>query len=394
LPGKPLTILFAAPAFWPAHAFGGPITVSRELISRLVAGGHTVDVVTTTLEGAGRGARLRSTAGVVDGASVRYAATPVRYRWVGVTPTLPLLLRRVRPPDVIHVYGYRDSVTTYAAAWARRRGIPYVFEPLGMFRARLRKVALKRLLDSTVYRSTATGAALVVVVSEREREDVIAGGVDPDRVVIRRNGFPEPPVSSGVDERARAGLPASVPLVLYAGRIAAGKGVEQLLAAARAIDGCHVALIGPDDGHGVMELVRAALKEPELAGRVHVLPPTPGTPFDLIRSADLLVLPSAGESFGMVAVEAASVGTPVLLTDRCGAAEMFATGEALVVPFDEDAIVQEIRRALTEPGLREQLSAGGRAAAGRLSWERVVELQEQLYRTAVAAGTSSSSTAR
>ncbi len=47
--GAALRILFAAPAWWPAAAFGGPIPVTRELSERLAAHGHGVSVVTTTL---------------------------------------------------------------------------------------------------------------------------------------------------------------------------------------------------------------------------------------------------------------------------------------------------------------------------------------------------------
>ena len=62
-----LRILLASPAYWPAHAFGGPVVVARELVSRLVARGHAVDVLTTTLrdvaERPGRRTRVeRSTA--------------------------------------------------------------------------------------------------------------------------------------------------------------------------------------------------------------------------------------------------------------------------------------------------------------------------------------------
>ena len=45
----PLRILFASPAYWPAHAFGGPVVVARELVARLTRDGPEVDVVTTTL---------------------------------------------------------------------------------------------------------------------------------------------------------------------------------------------------------------------------------------------------------------------------------------------------------------------------------------------------------
>ena len=181
----PPRILFAAPAWWPSRAFGGPIPVARELVRRLVARGHDVDVVTTTLlDLHGRPGR-RSRSGEVDGATVHYLGTPLRYRWMGITPALPVALARLPRADVGHVFGFRDPVTTGSAAWLRLRRIPYVFEPLGMFRPRLRKVRLKRMLDATLYSGVARGAAVVVVSSQRERDDIVAGGVD----AARRNSW-------------------------------------------------------------------------------------------------------------------------------------------------------------------------------------------------------------
>src|SRR5919204_2391928 len=187
-----MRILFAAPVWWPSHAFGGPVVAARELVRRLVARGHTVDVVTTTILDLGERPPSRSSSAIVDGATVHYLATPLRYRWMGITPTLPLALAETPRPDVTHVFGFRDPVTTVTAAWCRIRRVPYVFEPLGMFRPRLRKIALKRALDATLYRGVARGAAAVVVASERELDDVVACGVAAERVHVRGNGFPEP----------------------------------------------------------------------------------------------------------------------------------------------------------------------------------------------------------
>ena len=111
---------------------------------------------------------------------------------MGITPSLPVALERLPRPDVVHVLGFRDAVSTGVAAWARLRRIPYVFEPLGMFEPRLRKVTLKRALDATLYRGVASGAAAVVVSSEREAAHVREGGVHADRVRVRGNGFPDP----------------------------------------------------------------------------------------------------------------------------------------------------------------------------------------------------------
>src|SRR5919106_5256585 len=223
---RPLRILFAAPAWSPSRAFGGPVAAAGELVRRLVARGYEVDVVTTTIVDLHRRPARRSSIEIVDGATVHYVGTPLRYRWMGITPTLPVALARLTRPDVVHVFGFRDPVTTATAAWCRARRIPYVFEPLGMFQPRLRKVALKRALDSTLYRGVVRGAAAVVVASERERDDVVACDAPDEKVRVRGNGFPEPDdVESNGDLRAQLGIPADAPLLLYVGRIAAGKGI-------------------------------------------------------------------------------------------------------------------------------------------------------------------------
>jgi glycosyltransferase involved in cell wall biosynthesis len=385
--GRPLRILLASPAYWPARAFGGPVVAARELVRRLVERGHTVDIVTTTLVDVGSRPERRSSIATVDGATVRYVGTPFHYRWMGITPTLPLRLRRFPRPDVVHIFGFRDPVTTLTAAWCRRRSIPYVFEPLGMFRPRLRKVWLKSALDASLYRGVASGAALVLCASPRERDDVVACGVPPERVRVRGNGFPTPLDRSsplGSDLRGGLGIPGDAQIVLYVGRIASGKGIEHLLALAGRLPEVHVVLAGPDDRHGVTALVRAAQGN----GRVHLLGQSDGPPTDLYRQADVFVLASDGESFGLVAAEAAAAGTPVVVSDRCGIAPFFEDGEALVIRATDDAVVAAVESVLGDDALRRQLSSGGVEAARRNSWDRVTDLQEELYLEAIASRTA------
>jgi len=367
---KPLRIVFAAPAWAPSRAFGGPVVAAGELVRRLVARGHVVDVLTTTILDLHRRPAARSHVGVIEGATVHYLGTPLRYRWMGITPTLPLALSRLNRPDVVHVFGFRDPVTTGTAAWCRLAHVPYVFEPLGMFQPRLRKVALKRVLDATLYRGVARDAAAVVVASEREREDVIDSGVAAEKVHVRGNGFPEPgAVATDGDLREQLGIPPDARVVLYVGRIAAGKGIDHLLAALHELPDAHLVIAGPDDRHGVSA-------EGE---RVHTLPESDEPPLHLYPQADVFVLASAGESFGMVAAEAAAAGTPVIVSDRCGIACFFQDGEALVVPYERGAVVEAIRRVLSDGALREQLARGGPAAARRMSWETVTDVQERIY---------------
>src|SRR5262249_38902334 len=160
------------------------------------------------------------------------------------------------------------------------------------------KVALKRALDASLYRGVARGAAAVAVASERERDAVVARGIDSERVHLRGNGFPAPDDGAGNgDLRKQLGIGPDEPLILYVGRIAAGKGIEPRVEAARRIPRAHVVFVGPDDRHGTTVAP---------AKNVHVLPATDEPPLALYRQADVFVLPSAGESFGMVAAEAAA----------------------------------------------------------------------------------------
>ena len=98
------------------------------------------------------------------------------------------------------------------------------------------------------------------------------------------------------------------------------------------------------------------------------------------------MLPSRNESFGMVAAEAAAAGTPVVLTDRCGVAELLGDGGALVVPCDADRIRDAVARVLAEPDLARRLAEGGLGVAARTTWDDVAARQEELYRLALARG--------
>ena len=223
-------------------------------------------------------------------------------------------------------------------------------------------------------------AALAIAASEIERRE-LAAVVPPVRIVVRPNGFPvpyEPPARPG-PLRSRLGLDAAQPLVLSVGRIAHGKGLEQLVAAVGRLEGVQLAIAGPDDGHGLTAELLRLRDRLGAGGRVHLLGPV-DSPLELYGDADVLALASAHENFGMVAAEAAAAGTASIVTDRCGVAELLRDRGALVVPYGEAPLHQAARAAARGcPRCARTSGAGGREVAAELSWSNVAELQAEIY---------------
>jgi glycosyltransferase involved in cell wall biosynthesis len=380
-----MRILFTVPAYAPAHAFGGPIEVFTRLAEGLASRGHDVDVFTTSLTGLGGGRTMRSRVETLGGVRVHQLATPVRFRWMGVTPTLPLELERAPRPHVVHVFGFRDPIGTGAATWARARRVPYIFEGLGMVAPKHRKVALKRALDATVFRGVVRGARALIATSGAESREYVEAGAEEQRIAVRPNGFPD---LLGEHERGKLrallGVDDNAPVVLYVGRIAHGKGLELLVRATAELTGVHVAIVGPDGGHGVQHELLGLRERLGLAERVQLVGPLRRDELPAVYAdADVFVLPSSYENFGLVAGEAAAAGAAIVVTNRCGVAELFAQRGALVVPYAEAELRRALARLLSDQELRKRLGREAREVAAEWSWPRVVELQECIYRVAL-----------
>jgi glycosyltransferase involved in cell wall biosynthesis len=282
----------------------------------------------------------------------------------------------------VHVFGFRDPIGTGVAAWCRLRRVPYVFEGMGMVAPKHRKVLLKRALDATAFRGVMPGATLLVASSEVEAREYRGAGIADERIVVRPHGFPEVAHETMPRRlRERAGLDESARVVLNVGRIAHGKGLELLVQIATQLPDIHVVIVGPDGGHGVDRELLALRDRLGVADRVHFVGPLPREELAAVYAdADVFVLPSGYENFGMVAAEAAAAGAAIVLTDRCGVAECFAGRGAVVVPYEEARLRDALARLLDDRDLRRRLGEEAREVAGEWSWPRVVELQEDVYR--------------
>jgi glycosyltransferase involved in cell wall biosynthesis len=242
-------------------------------------------------------------------------------------------------------------------------------------------------------------ADAVVVYGEHVKQFLVSQGVRPDRIFVAPHAVDNDAYAAAVAgklvERVRAdlGIGSGTPIVLYAGRLEDGKGLEYLLEAFAQVDVAEARLVLVGDGAQRTDLERAA-RRARLADRVvfagYVLPEE--TPLYYAMAA-VLVLPSIStprgrEPWGLVVNEAMNQGVPVIATEAVGAAAggLVQNGvNGWVVPErDSLALARALRRTLRDPVLRAALSRGARRTIAGWDNERMV----QGFRAAIAAVTA------
>jgi glycosyltransferase involved in cell wall biosynthesis len=357
-----------------ARRFGGPTAKARGLAAALRADGHSVTVIGCDDTAATTATEIRL------GALGHFHSTPIPRR---VAP----IVHAVRRADVVHVLGLRDPVGTIACIAARRRGIPYVLEPEGMLPGGGRSLTLKRLFDSTVGRGVVSGAASIVATSSLEASHLKLNEKLPS-IVVRPNGVEiSASRAPAGDFRRRIGVGAEVPLVLAIGRITRVKRFDLLVEAVALIPGAHCVIAGTDEGDGTLQVIHRNIAARGLAPRVKVIGDGLwGDDKDAaLLDADVFVMPSASESFGLAAAEAACAGVPVVATEACGVVEWLPADSCRVVPVDNALLLAEaLRSAIDESG---QASRAERAAAATsvLGWGEIATRQLELYRRVTSA---------
>jgi glycosyltransferase involved in cell wall biosynthesis len=217
-------------------------------------------------------------------------------------------------------------------------------------------------------RSALTRASKVVATSAATA-DILAKdyGVSPDRLAVVRPGTDR----VAHRPRARAGTLA----ILSVGAVVPRKGYDVLIAAlAQLADRPWRLVIAGDRSRspGTVEALDADIARAGLAEKVALVGAvTDERLAELYASADLFVLPSRFEGYGMAYAEAIAYGVPVVGTTAGAIAEVVPAGAGILVPpGDVNALAAALRRLLDEPAEREKLAAGARAAAATLpTWD-------------------------
>ncbi len=365
---------------------GGPTTVLRALTHHQTAAGHRVVVLTTTL-GTPRGEKPAQTPAGVE--VQRFAVRgPDRFAYApGFAAALGTQLRTA---DVVHIHTIFTYPVHIALRMALAARVPAVVWPCGILhryglqRSRLKKAMYLALWGRMVRRACSAWHFTSANESQQSwpwddsPRFIVPNGIDPAEYVT------DPAEVRGYLRRSLPELD-DAPYLLFLGRLTPKKRLDLLLEAFlnAAPPEYKLVVAGPDEVNLWNDLSNRWLREPRIARRVVRRGTVTGRDkVLLLAGAQLFVLSSEHENFGVAALEALAAGTPVLLSPHVDlASEAVSDGVGYEAPLSLEAWEEKLRSLLSDPvALRTTGDRARRWAAAHYAWEHLAEKITSHYR--------------
>jgi glycosyltransferase involved in cell wall biosynthesis len=285
--------------------------------------------------------------------------------------------------DVIHAH---DWMTFPAArAIAALTGKPFVAHVHSTEFDRSGQRIDQRIYD--IERAGLEAANGIIAVSYLTRRILMSRyGVPADKITVVYNAVAHNGTAHGLDGSAvgPAAIRGDEKVVLFLGRITVQKGPEYFLAAARKVLDVYrnVRFVMAGSGDAISEIMQLAV-EMGIGDKVLFTGFLEGDDVArMYRSADLYVMPSVSDPFGIAALEAISYDVPVLLSRQSGAAEVLR--HVLKVDFwDIEEMANKIVAVLRHPPLHAMLKTGASYEVRRMSWSDSAQHCMRVFRDVV-----------
>lgn len=347
-------------------------------------------IYTTNIDGSGELDVPLGTSLERDGVEICYFPVQVPRYYVFSLPLARALKVAIPQYDLVHIHSLYLFPSTAAAYYCRHYSVPYLVRPHGTLdpylfrRHRGRKWIYERLFE---WRNLNKAAAIHFTTIEEQELTRSLGLKAPSVVVplgVNLRDY-EDRIPCGV---LRDSYPEirSKKVILFLSRLNFKKGLDLLVKAfgqiARQRDDVQLVLAGPDDdGYGAQ--VRQWLEAEKVLGKCTFTGMLLGREkLAALRDADVFVLPSYSENFGIAVAEAMACGLPVLISNKVNIWREVAEARAgLVVNCDAEEVSNALLTLLDDSLLRKDMGQRGRRlVAERFTWEAVGDQMVQVYR--------------
>jgi glycosyltransferase involved in cell wall biosynthesis len=383
-----MKLLFVLPAYEPAWAFGGIVRCMSDLCRGLAARGHRVVVYTINADGTGHSLPYVP-ADPVDqgGVQVYYFRSMFRRGSVFHSRELVAFLERtVETYDLVYCSATWQWLGVRTARVCQKHGVLLVIGPHGSFDdLRMRHHGMrKQLFWKTFLRQEVESAAAIHFVSDYEKKQSTKWvGCRPSFVVPNAVDLKQfrPIGPARATFRGRYGLNADRSLAITVARPDPIKRINLLIEALSQESRVDLVIVGPMDGP-VASSWHSLARQLGVAERVRWLGLLAGD--DLVEAysaADVFVLPSLDENFGLVVVEALACETPVIVTPEVGVwGEICDVDVGQAVTGASDALAQVLGDVVENRMIWRQRGRRGPSVIQRFAVARIAERMEICFR--------------
>jgi glycosyltransferase involved in cell wall biosynthesis len=323
-----------------------------------------------------------------DGYQIRYFRCSPFRRYKFSLGLLQWLANHAHEYDLAHIHALFSPVSTAAATVARYQQLPYILRPLGTLDPAdlQKKRQLKRIYANLLERPNLAGAAAVHFTSLQEAKVSERFGVTTNDWVFPLGvSVPEGVETESV--RREFGIPDDRPILLFMSRIDPKKGLNLLLPALKQLvaEGIqfHFVLAGsnPQDPEYESQ-IRAEIADSPVAALTTVTGFISGqAKTALLKAANLFVLPSYYENFGIAVAEAMAAGVPVVVSDQVHICQEIQQAKAgWVVPCEVEALATALRTALQDADDRKYRGTQAKEyTLNHYSWDAIAQQMIQAY---------------
>lgn len=291
------------------------------------------------------------------------------------------------PVDALHANYWLSGVAGHRIKHAAQLPLVSTFHTLARVKAETGDPEPQRRVDAE---AEVIGCSDAILANSPTEADQLVElyGADPGRVEIVPPGVDHAFFSPGDRGGARAALGlGGGPVLLFVGRIQPLKGLDVAVGALAELDDPRATLLavgGPSGPVGDAELARVRDLAARLgvADRIRFVDPQPHHLLSTYyRAADVTIVPSRSESFGLVALESAACGTPVVAADVGGLRLLVDHGRTgfLVDDRDPARYADHVRQVLDQPELAAALSAESARRARRYTWSTTAGRLRRIY---------------
>ncbi len=312
-------------------------------------------------------------------------------RWIGVFAEAVIGDLRTRAPtDIVHSHYWVSGWAGVLVKEALNIPLANSFHTLGRIKDIQRRddEPASSPMRTMTEEEVIARSDCVIASTPYEFDDLLDHyGANPERLCVSPPGIDHSIFTPGDKEAARRwlGLPDR-PIVLFAGRIQALKGIDIAISALAHMNQPAALVIvgGPSGRAGLAEIehLEALAAGLGIAERVHMISPQPHEQLArFYQAADVLVMPSRSETFGLVAAEAQACGLPVVASRIGGLPFVVDDGRSgiLVDVGDEPAVAEALDHIIGDPQVQAAMSEGALLKSAEFSWKATADRLLELY---------------